>query len=127
MSLKVMVLKYLFLEAVSNVISCKHLLSREAEVGREVSEINFRAFLSQAVSQTICIPIRKMISQCKEHFQMYFFLSKSTLKSSGILGFWNKFNRNIMILYFELHFLIIEIHYRLHENPYNYFSVLTRF
>lgn len=30
-------------------------------------------------------------------FMMYFFISKSTLQSSEVFGFWNKFNRNIMI------------------------------
>lgn len=48
-----MVFKYLVLEALASVMAWKHhLLYREAEVGKEVFEIQLKAFLSQAVSQT---------------------------------------------------------------------------
>lgn len=97
-----MVFKYLFSEAVANAMAWKyHLLYREAEVGREVFETHFQAFLSQVVSQMICIPLLTVVLSVESiFFKMYFFLSKLTLKSSGVLGFWNKFNRNTIILSF---------------------------
>lgn len=70
-----MVFKYLLLQAVANLMAWKyHLLYRETEVGREVFEIQFQAFLSQEVSQTIYIPILTMVLSVESiFFNIYFF------------------------------------------------------
>lgn len=61
---------------------------------------NFNVF-NLRVSQTICMHMLTTVLSGESIFsKMQFFLFKSTLKSSGVSEFWNKFTRNTIILYF---------------------------